>query len=904
MARASEMLKAQLKSRDAGGEPSQVEVLQAELATVSEALTAAHAERSAIASALKAAEAAAADASRGRDELAKQVALLREAQAAQAEAAAAQAAAAASVKARGGGGDGGVAMQALQEERDALFVRVGELMAELAGAYAAIQTAREDANAARAAASAAAADADAARAEASAAREAAAEAAAEAIAGGSARALPPRAVDRSASTTPQGLRSVSVGQTPRSIHSRSTSATPRDSIGGTAVGAGGGAGIRGGGGGEGEYIAELQEQLQQAREQIADLQDHLEEMFGNCELPNGVAGGDGVPTEADACNEAPRRASSHPRASYSGMIAGSEATPAVVDVIQEVAARLKELSMVRNAEARMLGGAHCEHAHRAAKMVQVCAQSPYSPLLHLLGAAAQPNGIPRLQLSGLQAGSLAPQSVRSQASGAFTPLLPAGASSACSARATGYNGEALAALQPRRSSEVPPLSFREGGGFVPDSARSVHDAAAADVHGNFAFGTDSTAGSSPQTPGIVPGWAADPAGRYPPGDPDAAASSIASGGGTRAGEALLLCAGALSPRHLVTSNGAVVTDMSNTGVLISPGEAYDSLSQVLHIRQKSATPRSRGSSARPSPRVTIDVEEPSAAAARVHARTLGSPGRSGGSGGGGSPPRVHAPLPPRPRSAAPALHGMQRRGGSPERFAARSVTATPQKGFMMDPSGRLLAGRHGEGLRSSYAPRLGSPDRTPGLWAHTGRVLVLNGMEPGQGPPQIPPGPLAAVSASVSPSYSLGLTAPIVDVRFQAPGPHGSALRLSHGPEPEACSKFELAEQLRALREDSGRIAAQAAHALAVASRTENANQELAAEVEHARHQWAAESNYNRQLQEELHNLHQLLATTAANETRRSSSGVHAGWAGSAKRTSLAQTEAVPEDDLEGECSN
>lgn len=119
-------------------------------------------------------------------------------------------------------------------------------------------------------------------------------------------------------------------------------------------------------------------------------------------------------------------------------------------------------------------------------------------------------------------------------------------------------------------------------------------------------------------------------------------------------------------------------------------------------------------------------------------------------------------------------------------------------------------------------------------------MLVMDGMEPGQGPPQvrvlrgiqwaaqsvpptgrphrlthslthslvnapqIPPGPLASVSASLSPGY-VGLTAPIVTWGLSMPGGGGGGpptsnpllhLAAAMDADPGAMSRAQLVEQV------------------------------------------------------------------------------------------------------------
>ncbi|KAG1678203.1 hypothetical protein FOA52_016140 [Chlamydomonas sp. UWO 241] len=339
---------------------------------------------------------------------------------------------------------------------------------------------------------------------------------------------------------------------------------------------------------------------------------------------------------------------------------------------------------------------------------------------------------------------------------------------------------------------------------------------------------------------------------------------------------------------LTTASGTVrVSDMSNTGVIVSSDAAYSALAPMLAISQKTPTPRAAPGSPGRYQAFGADATGGSSGGQQYHHQQQQQrPMTAGAMAGGRDRDRarsaqLHPGAHQRPKSAyAGAARSVSpprgshdpygvsssggggspggSRGSSPDRFRTRHVTATPQKGFMVDgATGRLTAGQAGKGMRS-YAPHAGSPSRSPGLWAHTGRVLVLDGMEPGQGPPQIPPGPLASVSASLSPGYSLGLTAPMVNWGLAMPGgavgagPAGTVLHLTAAAldaDPGVMTKAQLVEQVRQLTAGVDTLGARLQFAYTAADRLDDLRQELAYEVETSRATWVDERGYNAQLQ-------------------------------------------------------
>eukprot|EP00798_Chlamydomonas_sp_ICE-L_P008597 gene8597-34039_t len=197
--------------------------------------------------------------------------------------------------------------------------------------------------------------------------------------------------------------------------------------------------------------------------------------------------------------------------------------------------------------------------------------------------------------------------------------------------------------------------------------------------------------------------------------------------------------------------------------------------------------------------------EPPSQLPRIHPASLSSEGISwqplGGSMGPGqalyshSPPRGGADRQQSPdRSVSPdrgrSTHlGVLEDNGAgwlaasadqlPDSFHVRTITATPQKGFKLDMRGRPNSAHSRMMTNYDYPPS--SPERQQNPRPMSGLSHASPGsflgwqLEPGQGPPQIDPGPLPIMSTNVN-GYTMGLSVPQQGMQLQLDGaPSGAA---------------------------------------------------------------------------------------------------------------------------------
>lgn len=240
-------------------------------------------------------------------------------------------------------------------------------------------------------------------------------------------------------------------------------------------------------------------------------------------------------------------------------------------------------------------------------------------------------------------------------------------------------------------------------------------------------------------------------------------------------------------------------DVGNGAVGVQPGlgPSFEALARLGVTWQPLGTlaPTPQGG-------VGVPLRRPQSAAP-LPRRNLASPPRGG---------RTDSPPPGAAFGAAAAATAAA--GGMP---GTRMITATPQKGFMINAQGRLAAGRAGDGIRASL------PVPAPGLWS-AGRFVML---EEGQGLPQLPPGPVTFLHASVQ-NQGTGLSPPMVRWELSRPatagpggrqaaawpqrGPGGAVLHVPHRDRspnardqggaaprlnPELLSRAELLSQYR-----------------------------------------------------------------------------------------------------------
>jgi len=209
----------------------------------------------------------------------------------------------------------------------------------------------------------------------------------------------------------------------------------------------------------------------------------------------------------------------------------------------------------------------------------------------------------------------------------------------------------------------------------------------------------------------------------------------------------------------------------------------------------------------------------------------------------------------------------------PDGYRVRLITATPQKGFMLDQRGRPA---------SSPAHR----EQDMQVQTRWGANMWLN-LEPGQGPPQLPPGPLPIMTSNIT-GYTMGLGPPMTGPVLHpagAPAPAGGVLHQPGDNAPtnynsiELMTRSELLRHVKQVQAAMQEVATRYTQVVQDLHNLEGVREELAKEVVTAREHWLTENQYNALLQGELTRMQKVVSLWSKN-SQPGAAGAAAGGPG------------------------